>query len=100
MGEGRWIFVLDDDQDLREALIDLLAYLDTFCIALPSVEAMIAARDEVLACGLAILDVNLGEGRPSGIDAHLWLRERGFTGRIVFLTGHAPSHPEVARAAS
>jgi FixJ family two-component response regulator len=47
---------------------------------------------------LAILDINLGEGQPSGLDAYHWLRESGFEGKIVFLTGHARSHPLVSQA--
>jgi DNA-binding NarL/FixJ family response regulator len=46
----------------------------------------------------AILDINLGQGEPTGIDAYHWLRSRGFSGRVVFLTGHAASHPLVREA--
>jgi FixJ family two-component response regulator len=48
--------------------------------------------------GGAILDVNLGPGRRSGIDAYAWLRQKGYTGRIAFLTGHARDHPLVVQA--
>jgi DNA-binding response OmpR family regulator len=47
-----------------------------------------------------LLDVNLGAGQPSGIDAYRWLREHSFPGRIVFLTGHATTSPEVIAARS
>jgi len=30
--------------------------------------------------------------------ANAWLRDRGYTGRIVFLTGHASTHPLVVEA--
>jgi FixJ family two-component response regulator len=46
---------------------------------------------------VAILDVNLGPEVPSGLDVAEWLREHHFAGRIVFLTGHARSHPLVAQ---
>jgi DNA-binding response OmpR family regulator len=92
------ILILDDDDDLRESVADIFCALGRACLALPSVAAMIDARQAVLACHLAILDVNLGQGLPSGVDAYTWLREQHFGGRIAFLTGHAPSHPLVARA--
>ena len=94
------IVVLDDDQDLRESVSDVFAVLGRSCLALPSLAAMCDCDREVLACDLAILDVNLGDGVPSGVDAYAWLRERSFGGRIVFLTGHARSHPLVARAST
>src|SRR5579862_5380074 len=55
-------------------------------------------REEALGSRLAILDVNLGPGCPSGLDAHSWLAAEHFSGRIVFLTGHAQSYPLVERA--
>jgi DNA-binding response OmpR family regulator len=55
--------------------------------------------DRRLSFDLVILDVNLGAGQPSGVDACRWLQERSFSGQIVFLTGHA-SLPGVAEAHS
>jgi FixJ family two-component response regulator len=49
-------------------------------------------------CETVILDINLGPGEPSGLDVYRWLREQGFAGRIVFLTGHAADHPLVSQA--
>jgi DNA-binding response OmpR family regulator len=100
VGTARHILLLDDDADLRDAVGDLIRLLGAACLALPSVNAMNAAERDVLACQLAIIDVNLGEGEPSGVDAYEWLRRHAFGGEIVFLTGHAPSHPAVSRAAS
>ena len=68
------------------------------CLGLRSVAEAKARRSEVMACGLAILDINLGHGVPSGVDAYHWLRDQGFAGRIVFLTGHAHDLPLVRRA--
>ncbi len=53
---------------------------------------------EVLAADVAVLDINLGSGQPSGIDAYDWLMSENFGGRLLFLTGHAHAHPLVARA--
>jgi FixJ family two-component response regulator len=92
------IAILDDDDDLRVTLAELAH--DVFgleCLALGSFAAMVERADQVAHCELAILDVNLGTG-PSGIDAYRWLRDHGFRGRIVFLTGHARTDPVVGQA--
>jgi ActR/RegA family two-component response regulator len=99
MEEAGEVLVLDDDDDLRDALGDLVHLLSgRSSLGLGSYEALVAARARVLGCELAILDVNLGPGVPSGLDAYEWLRAQHFAGRIVFLTGHAKSHPLVRRA--
>lgn len=41
---------------------------------------------------IAFLDVNLGIGQKSGIDAFDWLIANDFKGTIIFLTGHAGSY--------
>src|SRR5262249_56878703 len=46
----------------------------------------------VQTCALPI------SNQPSGLDAFNWLSTQGFTGNIVFLTGHAQTHPMVQRA--
>lgn len=57
-----------------------------------------ALGPEVLAADVAVLDINLGTGQPSGIEAYDWLLGQNFAGRLLFLTGHAHAHPLVARA--
>jgi FixJ family two-component response regulator len=94
------ILVLDDDDDLRIILCELFSSHDAICWGVGSVAEMIALGDRLQSCTLAILDVNLGPGRPSGLDAYEWLVAHSFPGRIVFLTAHARSHPVVARAYS
>jgi len=94
------VLLIDDDDDLRDAVCDLLGLFGARCLALPSLAALTDAKAAALRCRLAILDVNLGDGQPSGVDAYEWLRAHDFPGRIVFLTGHAASHPAVARAAT
>jgi len=95
------VLLLDDDADLPRALGELIALLvDGPCLTLAGVAEMIARRAEVLSCAVAILDINLGRGQPSGLDAYDWLQRQRFAGRIAFLTGHAHSHPLVARAAA
>ena len=55
--------------------------------------------EKVRACGLAIVDINLGRNQPTGVDVYEWLRKEGFVGRVVFLTGHGEDDARV-RAAS
>jgi DNA-binding NtrC family response regulator len=94
------ILFLDDDADLRR-IISTLVQLKTgkSCLALATLAEMRAHREQVLGTQLAILDVNLGEDQPSGLDAYGWLRAEGYRGRVVFLTGHAATHPLVEAAA-
>jgi FixJ family two-component response regulator len=97
--DNRPILLLDDDDDLRAMLAAAVAhYRIGIPVACASVREMIARADEVLPCTLALLDVNLGAGNPSGVDAYEWLIEHGFRGNIAFLTGHAAQHPLVQEA--
>ncbi|MFP2928332.1 response regulator [Pyxidicoccus sp. 3LG] len=95
----RRVLVLEDDDDLRTILGELLrmAGVET-CVEAGSYDELVRKKDAVLGCDLALLDVNLGAGVESGLDGHRWLRENGFEGRTVFLTGHARSHPLVRQA--
>lgn len=65
--------------------------------AFASVPELQARFERGLACDSAILDVNLGPGQPTGLDAAEWLRSQGFAGRILFLTGHAASYPALVK---
>ncbi len=95
----RRILLLDDDDDLRTLLAAALVhYKIGEPIACGSVVEMIDRANLVLDCSLALLDVNLGAGKPSGVDAYLWLLDHGFHGDVAFLTGHATHHPVVAEA--
>ena len=83
---------------MRAMFIELVDFvLKRQCIGVGSYEELVALGEEALGCGVAIIDINLGSSR-SGIDAYSWLRDKGYTGRIVFLTGHADNHPLVIEA--
>ena len=101
MGRGpRFVLFVEDDDDLRLTCVELITVvLERRCIGVGSYSEVVALEDELPACDSAILDINLGPGQPSGIDAYEWLRRTGYTGRIVFLTGHAGTHPLVTEAA-
>jgi DNA-binding NtrC family response regulator len=98
MGTGFVLYVEDDD-DLRELVVELVTVvLERRCVGVGSYEELVALGEEALGCSVAILDINLGPNRRSGLDAYAWLRDEGYTGRIVFLTGHASTHPLVVEA--
>ncbi len=93
------VLVLEDDEDLRTLLCELLLMQGVEeCVSAASLASLKSQEARVLTCGLAILDINLGAQVPSGLDAYRWLRDSGFAGRVVFLTGHARSHPLVRQA--
>ena len=94
------VLVLEDNTDLGELLGEmLLAAGADSCVIVATVADLHRREVEALRCELAILDINLGPGQPSGVDACRWLLARRFRGKIVFLTGHAASHPLVLEAA-
>ena len=95
------VLLLDDDIDVRESVGDLVTILcGRDCVAVGSFDELTAARERALACRVAVVDINLGAGKPTGLDAYEWLRAERFAGRIIFLTGHAANHPLVQRAAA
>jgi DNA-binding response OmpR family regulator len=95
------VLIVDDDAELRDTISDVLAAAGVARRVLaPSLGEVERQADAALASRLAILDVNLGEGQPTGVEVSRWLRERGFRGAIVFLTGHAATDPRVIAAAA
>jgi FixJ family two-component response regulator len=99
MGHVSDVLFLDDDDDLRATFTDLVrTVFARECHGIASHHDLVALGERALHCGVAILDINLGPQVPSGIDCYGWLRTHGFDGRIVFLTGHAASHPLVVEA--
>jgi DNA-binding response OmpR family regulator len=93
------VLVVDDDEDLREVLAALFLELGAGgCITWGSLADIERDAARVLACTLAVLDVNLGEGQPNGVEVCAWLRSHKFSGRVVFLTGHAANDPRVIEA--
>ena len=93
------VLLLEDDADQLEVLAILLSLeCGRESVLARSYDELTRLGDVPLACELALLDVNLGPEQPSGLDAYRWLRERGFAGRVCFLTGHARHHPLVVAA--
>lgn len=94
------IFLLDDDQDLVDVMCLIAAKEGASCTAASAFEEAVQQRDKILECELAIVDINLGSGRKSGIDFYHWLKSQGYKGRVVFLTAHGGPHPLVKEASS
>lgn len=93
------VLVLEDDEDLRSILCELLSLSgEDVRVSAGCLEDLRRERVEALGCGLALLDINLGAGVSSGLDAYRWLKDNGFSGKTVFFTGHARSHPLVREA--
>jgi DNA-binding NtrC family response regulator len=93
------VLYVEDNDDLRELVVELVTgLLKRRCVAVGSYEELVGLGEEALGCSVAVLDINLGPNRRSGIDAYTWLRDKGYPGRIVFLTGHANTHPLVVEA--
>jgi FixJ family two-component response regulator len=96
----RRVVFVDDDEDLLEVFREVLGYSGlASCVVARSLAELVQQRDLVLASNLAIIDVNLGQDLPSGVDVFRWLKSERFAGDIVFLTGHAADHPLVIAAA-
>lgn len=93
------VLVLEDDDDLREILGELLPPLcGGEALTTRSLSELQEHSGDALQCRFAILDVNLGHGEPTGVDAARWLRARGFREPIMFLTGHARASPRLSEA--
>src|SRR5262245_40708742 len=98
-GEMKDVLLVDDDIDLCEMMKTVLESIAPVnCRYVTSLAALRALEPELDQVGLVILDINLGQGEPSGIDVYSWLVEKRFSGRIVFFTGHAQTHPAVQEA--
>lgn len=93
------VLVLDDCEDLLQLSV---CFIEKLCgctaVTARSLAEVQHQLEMVLMCELAILDINLGEGEPNGVDVYNWMRANGFQSRIVFLTGHARAYPLVTQA--
>jgi len=83
------ILICDDDPDIAEVMGEFFQDHGMDSVITHSFDEVVARRPDALSCGLAILDVNLGFGQPSGVDVFRWLQREHFAGAVVFLTGHA-----------
>ena len=86
MAQLKNILLVDDDDDLREALAEQLILLDEFDVA----EAANGQEAQVHAKGadydLIMLDVGLPD--TDGRELCKWMRKHGVKSPIIMLTGH------------
>jgi DNA-binding response OmpR family regulator len=93
------ILLVEDDADLRDTVSELIALRRLgCCLGVGSLAEATAHAPRAQRCSLAILDINLGDGVPSGLEVYRWLVQLGFPGRIVFLTGYGADDPRVQEA--
>jgi DNA-binding response OmpR family regulator len=83
---ARTILLVDDDNDLRETLVEQLALYEEFTILQESTAAkgINTARNQQIA--LLVMDVGLPD--MDGREAVKLLRKGGFKSPIIMLTGH------------
>lgn len=93
------VVFLEDNEELRQIMTVLLeSELRVRCLSFARFADLEKNVSAVLKTKIAILDINLGVNEPSGIDAYNWLRLMNYQGQVVFMTGHAQSHPLVLEA--
>lgn len=93
------VLVIDDDVDLGACLVDMFeSLLNLRCRHFVNLAALQQEPAVLPHTRLAIIDVNLGAANPSGIEAYQWMKDNGFLGQAVFLTGHAHDHPLMIKA--
>jgi len=93
------IAVLEDCGDLRDMMRLLVeTRFGLTCHAFSTMSEFLSDQKKILSCDVIFLDVNLGAGQPSGIDAYEWLKDSSYKGRIFFFTGHGLAHPVVLKS--
>jgi DNA-binding NtrC family response regulator len=96
----RTVLFVDDCWDLCQVMEVMCQSLpEVECVCVTSMSAVLERAAQVLRTDLAILDVNLGPGEPSGVEIYRWLKGQNYRGKIVFLSGHARTDPLVEEAA-
>ena len=96
----RTVLFVDDSCDICQVIEVMCQSLpEVECVCVTSMSAVLERASQVLRTGLAILDVNLGPGEPSGVEIYRCLKGQNYRGKIVFLSGHARTDPQVEEAA-
>ena len=71
----RTVLFVDDDCDICEVVEAMCQSLpEVECVCVTSMSAVLERAALVLCTGIAILDVNLGPGKPSGVEIYRWLK--------------------------
>ena len=95
---ARTILIVDDDNDLRQTLVEQLALYEEFRIidADAATKGVQAARAGIV--DLMIMDVGLPD--MDGREAVRLLRKSGFKAPIIMLTGHDTDSDTITRKTS
>ena len=86
MANARKILIVDDDAELRDALVEQLALHDEFEAAAVDTAAKALAAAKAGQVDLVIMDVGLPD--MDGREAVRVLRKNGFKAPVIVLTGH------------
>jgi DNA-binding response OmpR family regulator len=86
MANARKILIVDDDAELRDALVEQLALHDEFVAEAVDTAARSIAAAKAGQVDLVIMDVGLPD--MDGREAVRVLRKNGFKAPIIMLTGH------------
>jgi two-component system response regulator DctR len=81
----QFVYIVDDDEAIRDSLSWMMQSRGTPCRTYPSAESFLEAWDESFA-GCILLDIRMGE--MSGDELFGRLTERGCRLPVIFLTGH------------
>ena len=93
------VLLLDDDVDVCEVMVEMTLELGAAaCSAVNSLAELKKIEKIKKRFDLIFIDMNLGFGSPSGIEAYEWLREIGYHGEVAFFSGHDRSHPMIQMA--
>ena len=89
MSTARKILIVDDDEDLRESLVDQLALHEEFdtAAACSAADGLSTAKSEHV--DLVLLDVGLPD--MDGREACKLLRKNGYKSPVIMLTGRTPT---------
>lgn len=83
------VLIVDDCDDMLEIeKIFIERHCESHAVTANNLEDLKKLGDKVLECKLAFLDLNFGESEPTGIEIYHWLKEKGFSNPIFFLTGN------------
>lgn len=83
------ILILDDNKDLTFILeMTMEEFGVPLFKAINSYDELVALTDDLFLFEVALLDINLGEGKPDGLDAFKFLKSKLYLGEVIFFSGH------------
>ena len=85
MNDSQTVFIVDDDEGVRDGLSLLLATVGVSCELYESAQAFLDTYDDCKR-GCLVLDIRMP--RMTGLDLQKKLREMGSALPVIFITGH------------